>query len=326
MNTEMVKKNPLHSKITVSVFHKYGVLKIYVTMVSIYIISGIIQPQYFAVDHVMQLLVIASFLGIAAIGQTLVVLSGGLDLSIAYTLNLGAVIMTQVSIEHGGVAAFAAVLAAGIFIGAFNGIGISYLNISPIIMTLAMSSILKSITYVYSNGNPKGASPDWLRFLGTGSILGIKTAVIIWIILSAAVVVLLVKTTFGRKLYSVGTNTSVSYLSGIQNKRLIIMVYILSSLFSVVAGMMLVGFYGLSHLGMGDSLLLPTIAAVVIGGTSILGGKGGYAGTAAGAIIIYLLMSILTVLDINDAGKQIIYGLVILFVLFLYGRGKAVRL
>jgi ribose transport system permease protein len=273
----------------------------------------------------MQLLVISSFLGIIAVGQTLVIISGGLDLSLAYTLNLGAVIMTQVSVDHGGLSALFIALAAGIIIGLLNGLGVAYLNISPIIMTLAMSSILKSVTYVYSDGNPKGSAPQFLRFFGTGSFLGIKMAVWFWVILSVFVILLLAKTTFGRKLYAIGTNANVSYLSGINNKRIIVMVYMLSGLFAVLAGMMSVGFYGRSFLGMGDTLLLPSLAAVVIGGTSIMGGRGGYAGTLAGAIMIYILMSILTVLDMNDAGRQIIYGLVILVVLFMYGREKSTR-
>jgi ribose transport system permease protein len=325
VKTELINSNSVKSMLSVKRLQRSGILKIYFTMFALYVVSGIMQPQYFSVDHVMQLLVISSFLGIIAVGQTLVIISGGLDLSLAYTLNLGAVIMTQVSVDHGGLSALFIALAAGIIIGLLNGLGVAYLNISPIIMTLAMSSILKSVTYVYSDGNPKGSAPQFLRFFGTGSFLGIKMAVWFWVILSVFVILLLAKTTFGRKLYAIGTNANVSYLSGINNKRIIVMVYMLSGLFAVLAGMMSVGFYGRSFLGMGDTLLLPSLAAVVIGGTSIMGGRGGYAGTLAGAIMIYILMSILTVLDMNDAGRQIIYGLVILVVLFMYGREKSTR-
>jgi ribose transport system permease protein len=324
VKTELIKSNSLQSGLSVKRLQRSGILKIYSTMFGLYVISGIMQPQYFSVDHVMQLLVISSFLGLIAVGQTLVIISGGLDLSLAYTLNLGAVIITQVTVDYGGLAALLIALAAGIIVGVLNGLGVAYLNISPIIMTLAMSSILKSVTYVYSNGNPKGSSPEFLRFFGTGSFLGIKIAVWFWVILSIFVIVLLAKTTFGRKLYSIGTNANVSFLSGINNKGTIVLVYMLSGLFAVLAGMMSVGFYGRSFLGMGDTLLLPSLAAVVIGGTSIMGGRGGYAGTLAGAIMIYILISILAVLDMNDAGRQIIYGLVILVVLFMYGRGKRV--
>jgi ribose transport system permease protein len=322
LNTEMIKPTPIGSGSAVKPLWKSTILKTYLTMLSLYIVSGVIEPHFFSVDHVIQLLVIASFLGILAVGQTLVILTGGLDLSVAYMLNLGAVIMTQVTAEHGAVLGLPIMLAAGLVVGLLNGLGVAYLNISPIIMTLAMSSILKSVTYVYSNGNPKGNAPDWLRYIGTESFLGIRIALWFWVVLAVIVLLLLAKTTFGRKIYAMGTNPKVAFLSGVNNKRTLILVYMLSALFAVLAGMISVGFYGLSYLGMGDTLLLPSIAAVVIGGTSIMGGRGGYAGTIAGTVIIYLLLSILTVLHISDAGRQIIYGLVILIVLFLYGRAK----
>ncbi|GAA4834437.1 ABC transporter permease [Paenibacillus vulneris] len=328
MSTDMLKPastRPGAAGALAPPFRHTGVWKIYAATAGLYGISGIMQPQFFSADHLIQLLVISSFLGILAMGQTLVILTGGIDLSVAYMLNLGAVIMTQAASDYGGGTAAIIMVAAGIAVGALNGLGVAYLKISPIIMTLAMSSILKSVTYVYTDGNPKGAAPDWLRYLGTGSVFGIKLALLVWLVFAAAIVLLLGKTTFGRKVYAIGTNPTVSHLSGIHNKRVLVLVYTLSGLFAVLAGMMSVGFYGLSFLGMGDTLLLPSIAAVVIGGTSIMGGRGGYAGTIAGAVILYILMSILTLLDMRDAGKQIIYGLVILVVLFLYGRAKTAR-
>jgi ribose transport system permease protein len=313
-------KDLLWNKMKVS-----NVLKVYASMFLLYLVSSLLESNYFSLSHVMNLLVIASSLGILAVGQTLVILTGGIDLSVAYTLNLGAVIMTQMTVEKGGFVACVVVLLVGLLIGVFNGLGVTLLNISPMVMTLATSSILKSATYVYTNGTPKGSAPEWLRYLATGSFLGMKVAILVWLILSLAVLVLLNKTTYGRKLYALGNNAKTSYLSGINNKGVLIGVYALCGLFSVLSGMMMTGFSGLSFLGMGDMYLLPSIAAVVIGGSSILGGRGGYLGTIAGAIIIYILMSILTVLDMKDAGRQIIYGIVILTVLFLYGRDKKVR-
>ncbi|UOF92720.1 ABC transporter permease [Fodinisporobacter ferrooxydans] len=296
------------------------VLKVYLTAIALYIVSGLMERNYFTLQHLMDTLVLASFLGIVAMGQTLVILTGGIDLSISYVLNFGAVMMTQMTTEHGGIAAAVIVCLTGLVIGVLNGIGVAYFNISPLIMTLGMNSVVKGLSLIYTNGTPKGSAPHWLRFLGTGSILGIRTAILVWILLTLAVVVLLMKTTFGRRIYALGNNPYTSYLSGVNNKRITISVYALSSLFAVLAGMMMTGFSGLSYLGMGDMLLLPSVAAVVIGGTSILGGMGGYLGTFAGAVIIYILQSILTIVHMQDAGRQILYGLVILVVLFLYGR------
>ncbi|MEB3103795.1 ABC transporter permease [Ferviditalea candida] len=299
--------------------------RVYVMMIVLYLMSGLMEKNYFSTEHIMQLLVMASFLGILAMGQTLVILTGGIDLSVAYTLNLGAVIVTQMTVEQGGVTAVVTALILGLVIGALNGAGVVYLKISPMIMTLAMSSILKSATYVYTDGTPKGAASDWMKYMVTGSFMGIKIGILVWIVLAAAMIVILGKTTYGRKIFAIGISPSVSHLSGINNKFMLISVYALSGLFAVLAGIMMTGFSGLSYLGMGDALLLPSIAAVVIGGSSIMGGRGGYVGTIAGTIIIYILSSILTVLDMKDAGRQIIYGLVILAVLFMYGREKKVR-
>jgi Ribose/xylose/arabinose/galactoside ABC-type transport systems, permease components len=301
------------------------VAKVYLMMLLLYVASGLLEPNYFSYGHIMQLLVMASFLGILAMGQTLVILTGGIDLSVSYALNLGAVIMTQMTIEQGSLAAVVTVIIVGLLIGTLNGLGITYLNIHPLVMTLAMSSILKSVTYVYTGGTPKGTAPDWLRTIATESFLGVKIAIWVWLALSVFVIVLLTKTTIGRKIYAIGNNNTVSLLSGIKNNRVLVLVYALSGLFAVLSGLMITGFSGLSYLGMGDIYLLPSIAAVVIGGTSILGGRGGYTGTIAGAVIIYVLMTILTILDLKDAGRQIIYGLVILFVLILYGNGKKLR-
>lgn len=303
-----------------------NVLKIYIGMFLLYLVSALIVPSYFSFDHINQTIALASFLGIIAIGQTIVIITGGLDLSVAYAMNFGAVLLTQETLKLGGFPALIIALAAGIIIGLFNGFFIAYIGISPMIMTLATNSILTSVTYLYTGGTPKGAASPWICHIGSGSLFGIRIAVLFWALIAVAVIVMLSKTAFGRKVYSIGNNYKTSYLSGINTKRVIMGVYVLSSLFAVVAGILLTGLsQGRAYLGMGDSFQMSSMAAVVIGGTSILGGNGGYLGTIAGAIIIYILNSILAVLAMADAGRQIIYGLVIFIVLVLYGRGKKIR-
>ena len=305
---------------------KSKVLKIYLSMVLLYLVSGIIEPSYFDLSHINQTIALASFLGLVAIGQTFAIITGGLDLSVAYVMNLGAVVLTQETIRMGGGWALMIALGCGLIIGLFNGFFIAYIGISPMIMTLATNSILKSVTYVYTGGTPRGSAAVWIRLAGSGSIMGIRIALIIWIVIAVLIGLLLSRTVFGRKVYAIGNNPGTSFLSGINNNHVILGVYALSSLFAVVAGIMLTGLSdGRAYLGMGDSFQIASIAAVVIGGTSILGGKGGYTGTFAGAVIIYILNSILAVLSIRDAGRQIIYGLVIFIVLFLYGRGKKLQ-
>lgn len=304
---------------------KSDVTKVFITMVLMYIASGIIQPNYFSGSHIMITLVMASFLGIIAIGQTMVILTGGIDMSIAYSMNLGAVVMTAVTVDTNGTVAIFAVLAVGILIGLFNGIGIAYLKITPMVMTLATNSILQSITYVYTNGTPRGTASEFLRYIGTGSIGGIRVAFIFWMALAALIIFILNKSVFGRKVYAVGSNAQTSKLSGINKNLVLVGVYTISGLASVTAGMLMVGYSGFAYLGMGDSYQMASVAAVVIGATSILGGKGGYLGSIGGAIIIYILQTILTALNMQEAGKDIIYGCVILGVLFVYGRAKTVK-
>jgi ribose transport system permease protein len=302
------------------------VLKIYISMLLLYSISVAIAPTFLSFDNVNQTIALASFLGVVAIGQTIVIISGGLDLSISYAMNFGAVVLTQESLRLGGVAGLALALLAGLAIGLFNGFFIAYLGIAPMIMTLATNSILKSLTYVYTGGTPRGSAASWIIFIGSGSILGVKVALLFWALLSVGVIVLLSKTVFGRKVYALGNNRATAYLSGIDNRHVTLGVYALSSVFAALAGVLLTGLSeGRAYLGMGDFFQLASIAAVVIGATSILGGKGGYLGTIAGCIMIYVLNSMLAVLSIRDAGRQIIYGLVVFIVLLLYGRGEKIR-
>jgi ribose transport system permease protein len=161
--------------------------------------------------------------------------------------------------------------------------------------------------------------------MGKGRLSGIRTMVWVWLILSVILIIYLRKTTIGRKIYAVGNNVQASNLSGINSKLVLIGVYILSSIFSAVAGMMLVGMTSLAYLGMGDAYQMNTVAAVVIGGTAITGGKGGYAGTIAGAMIMMMIEALLTALNVPGAVKQIIGGMVIISVLLVYGRNKGLR-
>ncbi|MCL6600722.1 MAG: ABC transporter permease [Alicyclobacillus macrosporangiidus] len=298
------------------------VAKVYLATFVLFVLSFLIQPNYLSWDHVMQTLVFASFLGIIAIGQTLVILTGGIDLSVAYVLNLGSVMLTQLTPQIGGVGAAVVVCLTGIIIGLLNGVGVAWLGIAPLIMTLGMNSIVQGLTLVYTNGTPKGTVPNWIKYVGTGSVLDVKVSVIVWAILAVVTIFILTRTTFGRKVYAVGNSWYTAYLSGIESKSVLTTVYAVSGLTAAIAGMVITGFLNMGYLGMGDAYQLPSIAAVVIGGTSILGGLGGYTGTVAGAIIIYVLQSILTVIHIQDAGRDIIYGLVILLVLFMYGRER----
>jgi len=164
-----------------------------------------------------------------------------------------------------------------------------------------------------------------MRTLATGTtLLGIPNSLLVWIVLGAAAVFLLTRTTFGRAVYAIGNSERAVYLSGVKSQRIILLAFAISGGLSAFGGVLLAGYASKAAQGMGDAYLLPSIAAVVLGGTSILGGRGTYLGTVAGVILITLLQSILSVMQIEESGRQVIYGVVIITMLLLYGRERLV--
>jgi ribose transport system permease protein len=163
-----------------------------------------------------------------------------------------------------------------------------------------------------------------MRYLATGTLIpAVPNGVLVWIVVGAAVVFLLTRTTFGRSIYGIGNRETAAYLSGINTRKIMMLAFVLSGALSAFGGILLAGYASKAAQSMGDAYLLPAIAAVVLGGTHILGGRGSYLGTVAGVILITLLQSILSVMQINEAGRQLIYGAVIVLMLLLYGRQKS---
>jgi ribose transport system permease protein len=152
-------------------------------------------------------------------------------------------------------------------------------------------------------------------------VLGLPNALLLWAVLAVFMIFLLTRTTFGRKIYAIGNREKAAYLSGVNTRAVTLFCFVISGAASALAGVLLAGYATKAYQAMGDAYLLPAIAAVVLGGTNILGGKGTYAGTIVGAILITLLQSILSVMQIEEMGRQIIYGAVIILMLLTYGRG-----
>jgi ribose transport system permease protein len=297
--------------------------RVLLMIIALYIVSGILEPNYFRPEHIMSVLVLSCFLGIICVGQTLIILTGGADLSVAYSVTLSACIFAQTTkVTGSGLLGLAAALGAGLLIGVFKGIGVARLEITPMVMTLATNAILMSATFLYTQGVLKGDSPELVTILAKNSFMGLRYCVLLWIVIGILTIFLLKKTTFGRKIFAVGSSMRVSKLSGIDTGWVLIAVYVIASLMMSLAGIMLIGYLGYPNYTMGDGYQLISIAAVVIGGTSILGGHGSYLGTMGGVVIIYLIQSILIILDIAEAGREIVNGVIILLVLFVYGRGK----
>ena len=216
--------------------------------------------------------------------------------------------------------------AFGVACGVLNGLGISLLGVPPVVMTLGMNGIIQGLSLGVTHGLTCGGCtkppPPGLVTAMTGKTLGIDTSLLIWLVVIVIVSFMLSFTSFGRRVYSVGNSERVSHLAGVNVKAVTIALYGLSGLFAAIAGIALAGFGGGATIGMGDPYLFQSIAAVVIGGTYILGGRGHYLGTVAGAIVLTTLVSVLLAQNAPDYARDIVYGVVILVILLIYGRQR----
>jgi ribose transport system permease protein len=208
--------------------------------------------------------------------------------------------------------ALPALLGVGLGLGAINGAMVTFLGIAPVIATIAMNSVASGIVLLSTNGTPTGSAPPLLRDVMVKHVAGIPIIVIAIVAFAVIVGLIMSRSTGGRRTYAVGNSERVARLSGVRVPAVIVGVYAISGLCSVLAGILLTASASQGFLGMGDQYLLPSIAAVVIGGASILGGRGHYTGTFGGAIFLALLTSVLTAVSVSDATREILYGVVIL--------------
>jgi ribose transport system permease protein len=265
----------------------------------------------------------AAPLALMAAGQTLVMLTGGVDLSIATTATTAAMLTSGYG-GHGTAAAVGLGVAAGLGIGIANGIGVALFRVNPLIMTLGVSGVTLGLLTIYSQNRFAALVPDFVNTLGSGRFFEyIPYDLLLWAPIAALIILGLRYTGFGRMIYAVGDNPLACRLAGVRVWQVLLVVYALCGALSALAGVLLVGFNNAADLGIATPFLLPAVAAVVIGGTSILGGYGGYGGTILGALILTVLDSLLTILDASQAGKQILYGVIILALAALYARATA---
>jgi ribose transport system permease protein len=278
--------------------------------------ATLLSPAY-----LLQQLQVGAFLGIVAAGLMLVILLGHIDLSIPWTLTAAAMMATAV----GGPAALPVGLAVGLAVGLVNGFGVAFLRIPSMIFTLGVNAVMRGLMVGYTGGfAPQTRATPLMQWLSVGKVGGIPVALLVWAAVSAAVVVLLTRTSIGKAIYTIGNREAAAYLSGVRTRRVIVAAFALCGLCAGLAGTLLAGYSTKAYQGMGDAYLLPAIAAVVIGGTHILGGRGRYLGTIVGVVLIVLLNSVLSIMQMPEAGRQVIYGSVIILMLLVYGRGRKV--
>ena len=283
----------------------------------------VIRPGTVGPTWVANTILFAAPLGIVAAGQTLVMLTGGIDLSVAASITAVAYVAATQS-YYGSIRALLLALSVGLLIGLANGIGVAIFRVQPLIMTLGMGLVISGSLLVYSlTVNHEGPPnvPDIVREFGGGRLLGlIPINALLWGAIAAIVIAGLRYTGLGRLIYAVGDNPVAVRLAGVRGWAVLLVTYVICGFLGGVAGLVLEGAINGVDLSLGDVYLLPSVAAVVIGGTSIYGGHGGYAGTLVGALILTVLSSFFTLLDAPDPLKQILYGAIVVLLAALYVR------
>jgi len=290
------------------------ILFAYASAAVLLLVTAFFSQGFLAPSNLRSTFILAAFVGIVALGQTFVIIGGGIDLSIPWVLNSAALLLTLMA-DKQDVALIWAIpllLAGGAAIGWVNGIGVAWFGVPPIIMTLAVNGILQGALLVYTSGSPSPSAPEFIKFLAVGRLGSVPVIVWIWAILALLATILLSKSAFGRHLYALGSSATVAKFSGIPTARTTILTYMISGTTAALAGILLTGYSGVAYLGMGNVYLFTSVAAVAIGGASILGGNGHYLGTVAGALVLTILGGLLPALNLSSGALQIVYGAVIL--------------
>ena len=279
---------------------------------------------------VRSMLVLATLLGVASIGQTLVVLLGGIDLSIPFVIGFANVVAAQLYGEGMPFLDVALVVAGlSLAIGALNGTLSSRLGMHPLIITLGVGTAVQGAVQLWTAGFPTGSAPDFVNdFVSIGGSAGplpVPWVVPSFVVLALVIGLVLHRTPFGRKLYAVGSNPAAAPFALIDPHWIRTAAYALSALFAALAGVLLLGFTGSAYGDVGQPYLFQTIAAVVIGGTTLVGGRGGILGSLAGALVLTEINTLLIGLGLTPALVQAALGLVIIALVSLYGREPHVR-
>lgn len=298
----------------------------YIATITLVFMGSLFYPQILGFEYLTQQLQISAFLGLLAAGATVVILLGHIDLSVPWVLGGAAIISTSLVGSGDPVLSALAIPAALLFgavIGIVNGIGVAILRIPSMVWTLAVNSMLLGVAVLNTGGfNPKGEASTTMIWLATGDTAGVPAAFLVWMAVVALLALLLKRTGFGRYLSSIGYNEKATFLSGVSTPSVIFAAFAIAGVCSALGGVLLAGYANQAYQSMGDPFLLPTIAAVVIGGTSILGGRGSLAGTVGGVLFITLLTSILSVMQMTDAWRNIIFGGIIIVMLLLQSLRK----
>jgi ribose transport system permease protein len=291
-----------------------AIVLVYVLALLLFIGASIAVSGFASSASVKNILLAATILGLVAAGQTLVILGAGIDLSVPWMMTSAAVLTASLTDGDSGALVWVLPVVFGIAIcvGTFNGLGVAVLGISPIVMTLATNVLLSGfLTLEVQVGSPVQA-PSAITDLASGELLGLPVPLFLLLGVTFLMTVVLTYTKFGRRVYSVGANVTASRFSGVNPITVTTATYICSALGAAAAGLVLLGFVGRAFPGIGDEYQFSAIAAVVVGGASILGGSGHYIGTVAGVLLLTILNALLQAYSLGAGTVLIFYGVIII--------------
>jgi ribose transport system permease protein len=296
----------------------------------LHIVGAILIPGYSAPFAVRAMLVIASLLAVASVGQTLVVILGGIDLSIPFVIGFANVVAAQLYGDGWNFVAVCALVGLlAIVIGAINGLLSRGLDIHPLIVTLGVGMVVQGLVLLWTAGFPSGSAPkavsDFVSIGGSIGPLPLPGLVPSLAVLAAIIAIVLARTVYGRRLYALGSNPEAAPLALIDPLRMWVVTYAASAFFAATAGVLLLGFTGSAYGDVGQPYLFQTIAAVVVGGAALVGGRGSYLGTIAGAILLTEINTLLIGLGFQPSAVQAALGAIILLLVSIYGRERHVR-
>jgi ribose transport system permease protein len=297
----------------------------YLLVPALFVVGAAMIDGYSSHSSIVSLLVLSSFLGIAALGQTFCVIIGGVDLSIPSVMGLADVVITQL---YGGGWSFwtaaAVIVAIAIAIGAANALISRALNVNPLVITLGTGLIVSGGTLTWNHQAISGTVPSWLTtatsVIGKTGPIDLPGIVVAWIVIAVLVILFQRFTRLGREIYATGANAPAARLAYVRTTWVWVFAFAASAVFAAVAGIFLAGFSGSSDSTVGQPYLFETITAIVVGGTSLLGGRGGYGRTVVGTIVIIQLTTILVGKGASSAMQEALLGVLVILLVALYGR------
>ncbi|RUT28362.1 ABC transporter permease [Arsenicitalea aurantiaca] len=294
-------------------------------LVLLVVVASFLSDRFLTVPNLMNVLRQVSIVGILALGMTFVILTAGIDLSVGSILGLSVVIFAGFVDQTSVPLAIALGLGAGVLVGTVNGLGVAYAGIPPFIMTLGTLSFARGLSFIYTGGTPVPILDEGFFFIGNGSLLGVPIPSIILIVSLFVCAAVLTFTPFGRSIYGLGSNEDAARLSGVPVNRYKVAVYAISGFFAGLAGLVYSSQLSIGTPIAGQGYELDAIAAVVVGGTSLFGGKGSVFGTFIGTLIIGILANILNLNGVDPFVQQLFKGALIVTAVFIMGRSMRAR-